>query len=233
MMRVLLIGSKNAEILSRMLGYYGVDAEVVRRPPVFDSSYYDDFDASVFVGLFGRRYKLILLLRTIDNCFIYLVGSDVYQLMDSMFKGLFLKDQIIYVSEDLREILDIDGEVIPIPVDTKLFRPIPEIKRDRDLLYYNPGRPVYRPDWIKQYIQDHPEEEVTVLDGSTPYTEMPRVYNQHKRLIRMTTHDGVPKMPYEALLCGCKVYYNGEEVTEVPDAMLMEKSIPRLIKVLQ
>jgi hypothetical protein len=32
----------------------------------------------------------------------------------------------------------------------------------------------------------------------------------------MTTEDGLPRMIHEALLCGVKVMYNGEEVIDVP-----------------
>ncbi|MFX0211212.1 MAG: hypothetical protein ACFFDT_34850 [Candidatus Hodarchaeota archaeon] len=36
-------------------------------------------------------------------------------------------------------------------------------------------------------------------------------------------------MPYEALLCGCEVLYNDEKITEIPDFMLMENTIPKFI----
>ena len=52
-----------------------------------------------------------------------------------------------------------------------------------------------------------------------PYVErsqMPALYRRHRKLIRMTTEDGLPRMIHEALLCGLEVIFNGDEVTKIP-----------------
>ncbi|HUO42829.1 MAG TPA: hypothetical protein VMU35_07620, partial [Methylomirabilota bacterium] len=41
-------------------------------------------------------------------------------------------------------------------------------------------------------------------------------YRRHRRLIRMTTEDGLPRMISEALLCGLPVTFNGNEVLAIP-----------------
>lgn len=217
-----------------MLGYYDIETDVLVKPPIFDSSFYDKYDATIFVGLFGRRHKLTLALGTLENAFVYIVGSDAYLLKDDIFKKLFLRNsRLIYVTEELSELLNIEGSIIPIPIDTNHFIQVENVERDKDVLYYNPGKEIYRPKWIENYIKNHPNEKITILDGSISYEKMPEIYSQHKKLIRMTTHDGLPKMPYEALLCGCEVWYNGEKITEIPINMKMEHSIPKLIKLLK
>jgi hypothetical protein len=46
--------------------------------------------------------------------------------------------------------------------------------------------------------------------------KMPEFYRKHKRLIRMTTEDGLPQMIHEALLSGVQVTFNGVEIQDVP-----------------
>jgi hypothetical protein len=116
----------------------------------------------------------------------------------------------------------------------------------RDVLYYCPNPEIYRLNWILNYAEEHPDETITILGHSSSinlpnvrvipgvsYQQMPRLYGMHRRLIRMTTHDGYPKMPYEAILCGLNVVWNGEKVTKVPSEMLMENTIPRIVTLLE
>jgi hypothetical protein len=48
-------------------------------------------------------------------------------------------------------------------------------------------------------------------------SQMPAFYRRHKRLIRMTTEDGLPRMLSEALLCGLSVNFNGKEINTIPN----------------
>jgi hypothetical protein len=45
---------------------------------------------------------------------------------------------------------------------------------------------------------------------------MPAFYKRHRKLIRMTTEDGLPRMLSEALLSGLEVEFNGKTVREIP-----------------
>jgi len=116
----------------------------------------------------------------------------------------------------------------------------------RDVLYYCPNPEVYRLDWILEYAMQHSDETVTIIGSPTtvdlpnvkvipyaPYHEMPLLYNMHHRLIRMTTYNGCPKMPYEALLCDLEVIWNGQRIPKVANEMLMENTIPKLISILE
>jgi len=86
----------------------------------------------------------------------------------------------------------------------------------------------------RPYARRHPGEKITIIGNIThpatyevklpnvevvPFvnrSEMPAFYRHHKRLIRMTTEDGLPRMLHEALLCGLEVLFNGEEVKTIP-----------------
>jgi hypothetical protein len=106
------------------------------------------------------------------------------------------------------------------------------------VLYYCPGgarnSEIYRLSWIIDYAERHSEEKITIIGNRScpaeykinlpnvivvPYVdsrEMSAFYRRHKKLIRMTTEDGLPRMLSEALLCGLQVIFNDKEVNEVP-----------------
>jgi len=153
---------------------------------------------------------------------------------------LRLTDIVLYVSPHLQNMVRRDGFVLPFPIAAAEFQSqkLKLIKPDRDILYYCPGgernREIYRLSWILDYAKLHPDEKITILGNVTypaqydvnlpnvevvPYVDrikMPAFYRRHKRLIRMTTEDGLPRMLSEALLSGLTVIFNGEEVKQIP-----------------
>lgn len=150
-------------------------------------------------------------------------------------------DLVFYVSPHLEKLVGRKGVILPFPIATEEFRRYRSLQRSpgRDVLYYCPSgeanERIYRQDWIVEYARTHPDEKITIIGNVThpanyevPLTnvhvipfvdrsQMPVLYNRHRRLIRMTTEDGLPRMVHEALLCGLKVTYNGQEVATVPD----------------
>jgi len=153
---------------------------------------------------------------------------------------LHLTDIVLYVSPHLQTMVRREGFVLPFPIAAAEFQSqkLKPITPDRDILYYCPGgernREIYRLSWIVDYAKRHPDEKITILGNITypaqcdinlpnvevvPYVdriEMPAFYRRHKRLVRMTTEDGLPRMLSEALLCGLEVEYNGKNVTSIP-----------------
>lgn len=149
-------------------------------------------------------------------------------------------DLLFYVSQHLEEMVGRGGIVLPFPIATEEFKRYKSLQRspDRDVLYYCPSgeanERIYRLDWIVEYAHIHPDEKITIIGNIThpanyrvPLTnvkvipfvdrsQMPILYKQHVKLIRMTTEDGLPRMVHEALLCGLKVTFNGREVDEIP-----------------
>ena len=158
-------------------------------------------------------------------------------------------DLVLFCGEHLRQMTHIKGEVWPLPVTDGLFRDEPDRKPERDILYYcglGPG--IYRLKDFTTYAREHPQTTFTLLirdprdlggfeippnvDVATGvrHDEMPRLYRAHRKMMRWTIHDGVPKMVYEAVLCGLEVDFNGRSITSVPDEMLASKAIPKLVK---
>jgi hypothetical protein len=149
-------------------------------------------------------------------------------------------DLVFYVSPHLQEMIGLKGVVLPFPIATEAFKQgkLLQVTPDRDVLYYCPSgeanEKIYRLSWIIDYAKAHPEEKVTIIGNGShpanytthlpnleviPYVErsqMPALYRRHKKLIRMTTEDGLPRMVDEALLCGLQVTFNGQTMKEVP-----------------
>lgn len=153
---------------------------------------------------------------------------------------LRLSDVVLYVSPHLEKLTRRRGLVLPFPIATEAFRhsDVLRVSPERDILYYCPSgsanERIYRLSWIVEYAKAHPEEKITIIGNVAhpakydlgipnvkviPYVDrskMPLLYKSHSRLIRMTTEDGLPRMTHEALLCGLKVTFNGQEVKDVP-----------------
>ena len=149
-------------------------------------------------------------------------------------------DAVLYVSPHLEPMVGREGYILPFPIRTDEFkRPeLLSISPERDILYYCPsGRineRIYRLDWIIEYAKTHPHETITVVGSiahpaayrleltnvriipSVEPDQMPFLYRKHRKLVRMTTEDGLPRMMHEALLCGLKVEFNGKAVKEIP-----------------
>jgi hypothetical protein len=148
-------------------------------------------------------------------------------------------DLILYVSPHLEPLVGREGHVLPFPIRTESFRRASGQRApERDVLYYCPSgesnERIYRLAWIMEYAREHPDETITIIGNSThpanyrldlpnvtliPYVqrdEMPKLYARHRRLIRMTTEDGLPRMVHEAILAGLQVTYNGQTVTTIP-----------------
>lgn len=254
-MKILLVGTRNAKILAQQLQYYIINANVIPPSKIPSPLLLKKYDIVYGIHLMSltRTTPLIKLLN--KKSLIHIIGSDAYKYTKTKksIKKILWKltlntcNEILYVTKELKQIMTTKkGKIISIPIDTRVFRKQKYHGEKRDILYYCPDPKIYRLEWILDYAKKNPSETITLLGYPykirlpnvkvirfIPYHKMPQLYFMHRRLIRMTTHDGYPKMPYEALLCGLEVTWNNRSMTEVPEEMLMEKTIPKLISILE
>ena len=231
-MKLLIIG--RGINLGQMLRYYGVDSvtsETVTNPTK------EKFDISITYGAWSSRRVLGSLLLLPGKKIIRLQGSDVYRISSGTKRSLKIAKMmgatLLYASQELKDIIGLDGPVWITPVDTRLFKPAPKMEKEVDVLYYytKGQEETYCLEKFRNQMRET-GESFTILNGSVPIEKMPAVYSRHRKYIRYTTHDANPKMPYEAYLCGCESWDNGRRITHLPDYMDMRKAIPELLEIL-
>jgi len=169
-------------------------------------------------------------------------------------------DLFLYSSKELRDIVGIEGKVVAMPIDEDNWKPPGKRYPNLDVLYYCPNNETYRMDWILKYAEENPDELITVIIGDfgqipkaypknitwvplVGYDELKYLYWEHKKLIRVTTHDGQkpPRMPCEALFAELEVYYatDGKDepkrlrISDVPKRMLSKYTCPKYAKIYQ
>jgi len=146
LMKVLLMGGLNAWILGKMMSYHGVNITALDRLPRVRSTlvyrFYQRYDVLIFVGVFFgilRFIQVIALTLIGSKIVLYIVGSDAYRIHNNNRSKILLSFlsklgcRILYVSSHLKKLVGLEGEVIPIPVDTKMFRPIEGLERCMDI----------------------------------------------------------------------------------------------------
>jgi hypothetical protein len=226
-----------------MLNYFGHHTMLLTYLPKFPSlnRYLQEFDPEICLVFNISKWHYIARTYLLPGIKIYRPqGSDVLVYL-SMFTRHLLnwgKFPLIYASEDLKKVLGLPGYVIPTPIDTTIFKDY-GLERTKDVLYYcrndRDSKEIYQYDRFMELMKETGESYTIVGPGFTYYShhEMPMIYNTHRKLIRFSIHDANPKMPCEALLCGCEVYVNGNRQRHIPEEMLMEKNIPKWEKAFQ
>lgn len=126
-------------------------------------------------------------------------------------------DAVLYSTKDLAEGAPSDAMYFPNPVDTELFRPVPEclkqpcsaLSMDKDL------DRVLAEKYAEKYGL-----KLTVQALGVPHCEMPRLLSRFEYYIdtkRIEGGHGLSKTALEALACGVKVIdWKGEVVERLP-----------------
>ncbi|MFX0211213.1 MAG: hypothetical protein ACFFDT_34855 [Candidatus Hodarchaeota archaeon] len=146
-----MVGTGHAKYLGRMLEYYGIKVKLIYPIPRVPKRM-GNFDITLILGV---SFRAILKSKFLPGKKIfYFLGTDAHQLENKT--KILLKFSgypIIYASNELKEIVGLDGEVIPIPVDTKRFKKLIKIPIHKDILYYCPkgAEYIYRPEKLEEY----------------------------------------------------------------------------------
>lgn len=118
---------------------------------------------------------------------------------------------------------------LPNPVDTDFFHPDPSIARKpRSALAF---RCYIDENKVKQYAEKH-GLELTILERSFPYLDMPKILNSFEFFIDKTELNSLSKTGLEALACGTKVIrWDGEVVTQLPEEHKPENVVKKLYEI--
>ena len=223
MIKVAIAGSDNASRAAAMLRKYAPPDMTITHIETL-KPFTHDYD--LIINFSTRPGRIAVLLTCTGVKVARVCGSDWHRsiLGKELHRAMLWLSglNIMYASEALKNDVWLKGEVHVNPVNENHFYPR-GMPRDKEVCYYvNRGRLTYQPELMP--------DGATLIDGTVPYEDMPDLLSSHKRYIRHTTHDASPKLPYEALLCGCEVWVNGEKLLIVPEYMLTSYQGPRWIK---
>ena len=241
-------------------GFYAEYVDDVRIPNILKIKGFDVV-YGIYLQTCSRYITAAEMLGKISV--IHFQGSDAYRYArEKGLRKIYWKtvinasDLILYVASHLVDLVGKQGVVLPVPINVELLKKsrlntLPE----RDVLYYCPGgkesSSIYRLDWIIDYARRHPDEKITIIGNEShpaehdinlsnvtiipfvPNKEMGKIYAQHKRLIRMTTQDGMPRMLDEAVICGLDVMFNGRKIRKVLPERYPDRFVQRFSEELQ
>lgn len=101
------------------------------------------------------------------------------------------------------------GISIPSPIDVGLFKPVAGVQRKpKTALIGVPGK------WdrknLDDWIKDHQDLQVTILNEKIPHKQMPTLYSQFEYFAHFPQRAwSFERVIFEAALCGCKVMTDG------------------------
>jgi hypothetical protein len=231
--KILLYGEKyHAKAFCKQLENY---EKGIFEPKYFDELTpglsYDEFD---LFHLISSPLPVIKKLNKYKKPILYhWIGTDVYRLIkDSLLKRTFKKFVIqssyvknLVVSENLKNELNhhnISSTILPL-TKLKFIDEIPLFPDKFSVLAYVPEDrwDFYNGDLILELAEKLPQTEFHILASGNRKSNLPNVffydfvedvtpfYKRCSVLVRVTVHDGLPKMVLEALAYGRHVLWNG------------------------
>lgn len=183
----------------------------------------------------GNRFRAAALLRR--SVILHWIGTDLHYIAtDRAARERFCQDVLPYVgahwtvsaenAAELQGVLGIESRVVPIvEYDLLAQNPPPLPPVAGCFMYTGEGEPYESFYGLPEFLQvakTFPELSFSVLKhsgrgmGSVPgnvrflgwIEDMGKIYRDHAILIRLTRHDGLPKMVLEALAWGRQVVYS-------------------------
>jgi hypothetical protein len=196
-----------------------------------DLKNYEEFD---LFHLISSPLPIIKSLkRHRKPIFYHWIGTDVYRFLnDFPLKKIFKKNLIksesirnLVVSENLKQeliSLNVSSTVLPL-VKLKFINKIPPLPQKFSVLAYLPEKrwDYYNGDIILQLAEKMPAVDFHIVASGRKDNKLKNVfthgfiedmkpfYERCSALIRLTVHDGLPKMVLEALSYGRHVLWNG------------------------
>jgi hypothetical protein len=160
------------------------------------------------------------------------IGTDVYRFLNDLhFKKVFKRFLLrtskvtnLVVSDNLKEelnSLNVNSAVLPL-VKLKFVNEVPRFPEKFSVLSYIPEKrwDFYKGDLILQIARNMPDTDFHIFSLEAKTSVLPNVffydfiedvspfYKKSSALVRLTIHDGLPKMVLEALSYGRHVLWN-------------------------
>ena len=247
-MKINILGHGHAYYLAMMLTDKGILTDN-------NSPNYDYYDVNLVMGLKE------IPKNPPENLAVFVMGSDYWNNKGKV-RIPDQTRLILYPHQGMLSHGDLNGQICEkwrVPVNEDMFGIAAlflrrHTKPSRDTLLYAADMIDHCLDSrIMPYIGQFPNKKITLLSSAynnitnaeinnllliprVPYPLMPHMYARHREFRQWINHPGAGHpgiMCYEALICGCKSYFNDEEVKEIPADQLSQHAIPELLRILE
>jgi len=218
---------------------------------------YDRFGLTVYgeaISCRARIFKLISLIKSLNyeiihvhsldeiiplikkilpwrKVIIHYHGSDIRGRWRERERYWSMADLVLVATPDLLENAPKTVTYLPNPVDTELFKPIPELRRPGTALYIVKHHEDEDVNWPRR-VAEKLNLKLTIRDRlkePIPYRELPKILNQFEYYIDRNYIKSLSKTALEALACKCKVVRWDEKVIEkLPEKHKPENVVMKL-----
>jgi hypothetical protein len=224
----------NAELMASQLERYGIEVSRIRadRPLGSHVQAIRRCDA-VYSIAYGFSYRFFALVRVLGKRSVnHWVGTDVWRTISNVAEARRARLTAFLIDKQLAVAPHLVDELASVGLQVELVPIIPFLKAPRlrsaqagqirALAYLPDGRPdFYGGDIIYELAKEFTQVPFTVVTGTgRAQTRLPNleylgyvpdideVYEQASILIRITKHDGLPRMILEGLARGYQVIYS-------------------------
>jgi len=154
-------------------------------------------------------------------------GTDIRGRWKEKRKYWSRADLIIVSTQDLLEGAPENAHYLPNPVDTELFKPIPELRRPGTALYMTSSEPKHQAsqEWARR-VAEKLILKLHIIDREKimiPHRKLPLLLNRYEYFIDHRWVPALSKTALEALACGLKVVRWDEKIIQsLPEHVVKE-----------
>jgi len=184
----------------------------------------------IHIHSLDKLVPLLKLLYPKKPIVLHYHGSDIRNKWSLRLKYWSKADAILYTTPDLlNQDTPTRAVYLPNPVDTDLFRKLPEIHREpRSALAF---QKLVDKDRVERYAQEL-GLSVVFLEPRIPHLMMPETLNKYEYYIDQTQIPSLSKTALEALACGLKVVrWDGAVLQGLPEEHKPNNVLNKLVAI--
>jgi len=190
----------------------------------------------IHVHALDKIVPLLKLLYPRKTIILHYHGSNIRGKWNSRKKYWRWADLLLISTPDLLEGAPKHAIYLPNPVDTELFKPMPELRKTNTGLYIIKHQRGENIEWARR-IAEKLSIKLTIVDRDVnpiPYMELPRFLNHFEYYIDRNYIPSLSKTALEALACGLKVVRWDDKVIEnLPPEHKPENVIYKLKEIIE
>ncbi len=190
----------------------------------------------IHVHTFDKIVPLLKMLYPRKKVILHYHGTDIRNRWREKERYWRRSDIVLVSTFDLLSGAPSHVIYLPNPVDMELFRPMPELRRQRTALHIIKREQDEDIDWVRKVARKL-DLELTVIDrikNPIPHSDLPKVLNKFEYYIDQNYIPALSKTALEALACKLKVVRWDEKIIEgLPEEHNPENVVLELKKIIE